>query len=69
MSRDGHEGWDSPTRSRDTDSSPRSHRRRGSGHGDERRPSDERDDDEKGRGKLCPGTCEARTIPFRHGGY
>ena len=36
MSRDGYEGWDSPPRSRDTDSSPRSHRRRGSGHADNR---------------------------------
>ncbi len=43
MSRDSYEGWDSRTRSRDTDSSPRSHRRRGSGHGDDRRPADGRD--------------------------
>ena len=40
MSR-GYEGWDSPPRNRDTDSSPRSHRRRGSDRGDDRRQADE----------------------------
>lgn len=44
MSRDAHEGWDSPARSRDTGSSPRSHRRRGSGRGEDRRQADGRDD-------------------------
>jgi UPF0755 protein len=41
MSRDGYEGWDSPARGRDTDSGPRSHRRRGSGYGDDRRQADD----------------------------
>src|SRR5215469_9378396 len=35
MSREGYEGWDSPARSREGASSPRSHRRRGSGRGDD----------------------------------
>jgi peptidoglycan lytic transglycosylase G len=44
MSRDAYEGWDSPPRSRDTDSSPRSHRRRGSGQADDQRQANGRDD-------------------------
>jgi UPF0755 protein len=45
MSR-GYEGWDSPPRSRDTDSGRRSHRRRGSGPDDDRRQADEYGSDE-----------------------
>jgi len=50
MSRDAYEGWDSRQRSRGTDSSPRSHRRRGSGHGDDRQQADGRDDSAQGYG-------------------
>jgi UPF0755 protein len=50
MSRDAYDGWDSPQRSRGTDSSPRSHRRRGSGHGDDRQQADGRDDSAQGYG-------------------
>lgn len=44
MSREGYEGWDSPPRSRDSDGGRRSHRRRGSGHPDDPRQANGRDD-------------------------
>ena len=44
MSREGYEGWGSPPRSRDTDGGRRSHRRRGSGHADDRGQANGRDD-------------------------